>query len=168
MKVVAYFAISADGFIAGEHDDVSWVSKNSWDSYKKLVENARYAVVGRRTYDLMKPDEFIDDCRYLVLSSSHDIAKKHTDVEVSDTPKQALDKLKASGHQCAAVIGGAKTFSTLMRDKLIDELFLDIEPVLLGSGVRLFEGEVGSMTLLETLVHADKKTVQLHYKVHRK
>ncbi len=167
MKVVAYFAVSADGFIAGEHDDVSWVSEDSWNNYRKLVSAARFAVVGRRTYELMKPDEFIDDCRYLVLTTSSDVSKKHTNVEVTDAPREALQKLKAQGHQCAAVIGGASTFATLMHERLIEELYLDIEPVLLGSGIRLFEGEAGPMKFLDSQVLANGKTVQIHYQIHQ-
>lgn len=165
MKVVAYFAVSADGFVAGEYDDVSWVSKESWDTYKKLVSDAKLAVVGRRTYDLMHHDEFIADCRYLVLTTATDISKKHTDIEVTSAPREALAKLKAQGRQCAVAVGGAKAFATLMRDRLINELYLDVEPVLIGTGVRLFEGEMGTLKLLDTHTLENGKTVQLHYQV---
>jgi dihydrofolate reductase len=165
MKVVAYFAVSADGFIADEHDGVSWVSKASWSNYTKLVTDARFAIVGRRTYEMMKSDEFIDECRYLVLSSNQELHKKHENVEISTQPREALAKLKSQGHQCAAVIGGAHTFAKLMQEQLIEELYLDVEPVLLGKGVRLFEGEAGSLKLLETTLLPNMKTVQLHYGV---
>ncbi len=165
MKVVAYFAVSADGFVAGEYDDVSWVSKDSWDNYKKLVSDAKLAVIGRRTYDLMHHDEFISDCRYLVLTTASDISKKHTDIEFSSQPREALAKLKAQGHQCAVAVGGAKSFATLMRDRLINEVYLDVEPVMLGMGVRLFEGEMGTLRLLDSNILANGTTVQLHYQV---
>ena len=46
---------------------------------------------------------------------------------------------EAAGDKEVTVIGGASTFQQCINSALIDELHIDIMPVLLGEGLKLFE-----------------------------
>ncbi|PBC93601.1 dihydrofolate reductase [Streptomyces sp. Ag82_O1-15] len=60
---------------------------------------------------------------------------------VSDGIHSALDQAKAAaGDRNVDIAGGASTVQQYLREGLIDELQLHVVPVLLGEGLRLFEG----------------------------
>ena len=54
--------------------------------------------------------------------------------------------MEAAGERAVTVVGGADLTRQLLRAGLVDELRVDIMPVLLGAGLRLFEG-TGRLTL---------------------
>ncbi|HET6948522.1 MAG TPA: dihydrofolate reductase family protein [bacterium] len=47
--------------------------------------------------------------------------------------------MAAAGDKDAMVIGGARTVRQCLREALVDELHIDVMPVLLGGGLRLFD-----------------------------
>lgn len=60
---------------------------------------------------------------------------------VTDGIHSALDQAKAAaGDRNVDIAGGASTVQRYLREGLIDELQLHVVPVLLGEGLRLFEG----------------------------
>jgi len=52
MKVIVYMAMTANGLIATERDDVWFVSKVSWKSFNRMSRRAGNLVMGRRTLDV--------------------------------------------------------------------------------------------------------------------
>jgi dihydrofolate reductase len=59
---------------------------------------------------------------------------------VTDGVESAVAQAKvAAGDKAVTVIGGASVTQQLLRAGLVDELRIDVMPVLLGSGLRLFE-----------------------------
>lgn len=60
---------------------------------------------------------------------------------VTDGIHSALDQAKAAaGDRNVDIAGGASTVQQYLGEGLIDELQLHVVPVLLGEGLRLFEG----------------------------
>lgn len=53
-----------------------------------------------------------------------------------------------------------------MKEGLVDEIYLDIEPIVLGKGIQLFEDAdfESKLELLETRKFSNNE-IQLHYKV---
>ncbi len=86
---------------------------------------------------------------------------------MTDGIESALRKAKeAAGDRDVKIMGGATTVNQYLAAGLVDELWLHIAPVTIGSGVRLFEG-VPSLKL--EAVQASGTTVVTHirYKVFR-
>lgn len=55
-----------------------------------------------------------------------------------------------------------------MKANLIDEIYLDIEPIILGTGIKLFvNAEFEAKLQLMGIKKLSKDEVQLHYKVKR-
>ena len=52
---------------------------------------------------------------------------------------QALGRALGAGEKAVQVVGGAGVVQQLLRAGLVDELHVDVMPVLLGEGLRLFE-----------------------------
>jgi dihydrofolate reductase len=168
MKVILYMATTANGYIAKENDDTSWISKEEWNSYSKAVRDAGNMVIGHRTYEILTTQpEFaeLQDVRIVVLAHSdvHLLSEKHL---LAHSPAEALELLQGSSE--VVVAGGSMVNAAFLSQGLVDELYLDIEPLLLGTGIPLLE-RVGSETALELIATnmLSPNEVQLHYRVKR-
>ncbi len=169
MKVLLYMAVTPNGLIAKEDDDVSWVSKHSWKSYLDTVKKVGCVIIGRRTYELMPETEFIAGCRYIVFTHNRKLPKKSPDVHFTDkNPKSVLDALENEGIKEVCICGGGKLNGAFMKEKLVDELFLDVEPNVFGVGIPLF-GAVRFDAKLELIdvKKLSRNELQLHYRVRR-
>ncbi len=84
---------------------------------------------------------------------------------VTEGIERALELARASAGQKDVVIaGGARTIQQYLRAGLLDELFLHIVPVVLGSGERLLE-HVGDPTLVPIEVVASPAVTHVRYRV---
>ncbi len=159
-KVILYMAISADGFIAGNNDDVEWVGDDSWNSYLKFVKSCDIVIVGSRTFGMMEADEFVEGVKYLVATQDNDLDtgdfKKISIQSPSDMPQ--ANKV--------GVIGGGELNGGLAKMGVIDEAILDVEPVTLGQGKQLFGSHDVDLKLkLMTTKKIGESTIQNHYEV---
>lgn len=84
----------------------------------------------------------------------------------SKSPQEILNLLRKKGFSETLVCGGGQINGVFAKADLIDEIYSDIEPVVLGAGCRLF----GDTTVrLDLRLIGTKKlgaqTLQVHYKV---
>jgi dihydrofolate reductase len=160
-NVILYMAISSDGFIADESDQTPW-SDEEWRAFYEFVRSCDYAVIGKRTYEIMKKrNEFIEGPEYIVATTSKTLdtqgLKKVAIESRKDLPKEGR----------IGIIGGGEFNGRLAKLGLIDEMILDIENVKLVRGIRLF-GTYDvplKLELMESRV-VGPETIQRHYKVH--
>jgi len=84
---------------------------------------------------------------------------------VTDGIMSAYEQAKtAAGDRNIAIAGGANTVNQYLAAGLIDELWLHIAPVTIGSGARLFEG-VPDLKLEPQEVSGTKQITHIRYKV---
>lgn len=168
MKVSLYMAVSTNGMIAKGDNDTSWISKEEWDSYSLAVRTAGNVVMGRRTYEIItKQPEFQEfkDVRVVVVSSKSFKTLNSNHIAVN-SPIKAIKSLK--NFKEIIIAGGSILNTSFLGDNLVDEIYLDIEPVILGRGIKLFE-DIDFETSLE-LIETKKLShneIQLHYRVKR-
>ncbi len=159
MKTTLYMAVSADGYISGDKDNVNWVSEESWQSYQDFVKKNDVVLVGARTFKLMKKHEFVEGPRYFVATSQAISGDQATPIIVND--KADVPKADNLG-----VIGGGELNGRLAEMGLFDEIVLDIEPVVLGSGTELFGGRSPKLKLkLKSSKKLNEDTIQNRYEV---
>lgn len=105
-------------------------------------------VMGRRSYDMGEGDftgyEFQTPIFVLTHRAPDQIAKGENDklsfTFVTDGIDSAIAQAKAAaGDKDVTVIGGASTIQQCINARLADELEIDLRPVLLGEGTRLFD-----------------------------
>jgi dihydrofolate reductase len=78
---------------------------------------------------------------------------------------EAVARLKQEDGKDIMVNGSGALVRTLMRDDLLDELRLFVHPVVLGSGIRLFDDESDPVELALTDSHAyDNGVISLTYR----
>lgn len=164
MKVILYMAISLNGMIAKSDDDTSWISKEEWDSYSLAVRNAGCLIVGHRTYNILtKQPEFSEFKDVKLVVVAHDnfktLAPNHL---IAHSPKEALELLK--DYKEVVVAGGGALNASFFEENLIDEVFIDIEPIILGQGIPLFRDKdfERNLRFLGQKKITDNE-IQLHY-----
>ncbi len=160
-------AISVDGYIAKKDDDTSWISTVEWNSYAAIIKKSRCLIVGHRTYDILtKQPEFAELGKIkIIIVSNKDFKTLDQNHQIAKSCKEAVGLL--TDFEEVIVAGGGILNSSFMKERLVDEIYLDVEPIVLGEGIQLFKNadfEV-KLELLETSkLSADE--IQLHYKVH--
>ncbi|SRR5260221_7216203 len=166
MKVILYMAVSANGRITGKDEEVDWVSKNSWGSYLATLKGVGNMIIGHNTYKVMGEDELQDEYLYVVMTKHLKTSDKRNVLFSDQDPKNVLELLESKGYKKALVAGGSQINSLFMKQGLVDEVYLDIEPILLGKGISLFDEAdfEYELKLLDTK-KLSKNTIQLHYQV---
>ena len=171
MKIILYMAPTANGMIAKENDDTSFVSKTEWKEFCRMVKKVGNLVIGRRTYEIMwKNGESarIGKAKVLVISRKTRKLGNVTGVTCFDSPQKAINFLNKQGFKEAIVAGGGKLNSAFMKAGLVDEIYLDIEPIVFGRGIKLFADENFEARLqLVGIKKLSPSEVQLHYKVNK-
>ncbi len=85
----------------------------------------------------------------------------------SASPAQLLSALSARGLRRCALLGGAQIHSLLLNARLIDELWLTVEPVLFGRGTPLLAQATDTRLRLLTEEKLAADTLLLKYEVLR-
>lgn len=154
-KVIAGMSVSVDGFISGSDGSVDGLYSDFAEllaapSFKAMIETTGAAVMGRRVYEMADPFEWANDdyeFQTPIFVLTHTPPATYPEGNgrlsftfVSDGIESAISQAKeAAGNKDVQVIGGASTIQQCLNAGLCDELQIDIMPVLLGKGVRLFE-----------------------------
>jgi len=89
---------------------------------------------------------------------------------INDGIESALEKARASAKgKDIRIQGGANTIQQFLNAGLVDEFFLHLTPVFLGSGIRLFEGiDKDKYQVQIEEVIPSKLTTHLRYKLNKK
>ena len=165
MKVFLYNAISLDGFIAGIDDDTSWV--NDDDAYFKEANKAGAVITGRKTYDPGGEEYTVPDCKnYVYTSEPEKYISKNQVKFISGSPESVLEQVAKDGYKTVLVVGGGEANRSFLGSNLIEELILDIHPVFVNKGTKLFgEKELQIKIELLSTKQLDHGVVQNRYKV---
>lgn len=168
MKVIIYSIPTINGLIAMEDEkDYSFISDKSWEFYLKEIKNAGAFIMGRRTYEVsLRTGVFPYDCLNIVMTKQKIKNKWDDKVIFTDLePKEVLRMLEKKGFSKVLVTGGHLSAS-FMKEKFVDEIWIDLVPRAFTSGIGLFAGDYfdANLKLLEVKRFAENE-VQLRYKV---
>jgi dihydrofolate reductase len=183
-KLKLQVEISVDGCIAGPNNEMDWLISD--DEIMKYIDNIADSVdtilMGRKMVDEFVP--YWTEVANKPNDSWNAFAKKmieipkivftktltksnwiNTEIAKGDLNDE-ITKLKSQDGKDILVYGGASFDSSLIKEKLIDEFYLFVNPIVLGSGKAIFKDlkEIQKLTLIESKVF-DCGLVLLHYEV---
>ncbi len=139
MKTILIFVSSLDGKVTkwGETNVRSWSSHQDQDYYKKIWNDSRLIIMGSYTFNA---DTFIPSPDHLIIvMTGHPDQYKRFEITgqmefTTETPVELSSRFRMKGHQQMLVVGGPHVATSFLKEQLIDELWLTIEPKIFGSG----------------------------------
>jgi dihydrofolate reductase len=141
-KVTFGGASSLDNFIARKDDAVDWLLWNEEVSEitQSFWESIDTVVMGRRTYEVSARSGTgaYPGVKNYVFSRTIKESSDRTLTFVSEDAAAFVKRLKNEEGKGICVMGGGLLAKSLFEADLIDEVGLNIHPVLLGSGIPLF------------------------------
>ncbi len=166
-KFIAIAAITLDGRIAkGQKHMSDWTSKEDKVFMRALLDQCDLVIVGNNTYQTaIKP---LSKRNCLVFTHSlpplplgegrgEGVFKKSDKLIYADPNKTNVKKLTAKlKYKKIAILGGAQTYAYCLKNNLLDELYLTIEPLVFGAGISLFGDTVLNNPSRRGRAEADK------------
>lgn len=169
MKVILYMGISINGYIAKENGDSEWTSDEDLKGFYNQSKSAGNIIMGRNTYLAASKSGYFPfpDALNIVITHQNIENKWGDKVLITDkSPKEIIKELEQKGFKNAFLAGGGQVNTSFIKENLIDEIYLDVEPLLLGKGIKLFaDGDFEFDLELIEIKKLNSDTVQLHYKI---
>jgi len=175
MTTVSWHVVtSLDGYIAAPGDDMSWVFDVFGPSatVDEIVSTTSAIVMGRRTYEVEdrdRPGIYGGRWKGALFVLTHDPPASVPDWMTGafvDGVEDAVAKAKAAAGAGKVGLLGASVARQCLDAGLLDEIVVQIAPVLLGDGVRVFDLPGGHRIKLEkTAVAESGRLTDLSFRV---
>ena len=167
-RLIVSMWITLDGFVAGPHDSMDWLRADPdlMDYELGLVEQASALLLGRVTHSdsathwpavaagevdsdeaNMRYARRLDQLDKIVVSRSGDIAAWPQTRLVEEVTADEIQRIKDRANGDVVVYGSLSLIKTLSALKVIDELHLVVNPVLLCNGKPLLDTEQSPVQL---------------------
>lgn len=171
MRISIYIAISANGFISNSRNVPDWLSPEYSQGFVSICQKLKAVIMGKTTYNLLAPDYLPLQKEGITVVLTKDEQAKSANSTVVFTKNKApeiAEMLAKKGYTKAVIIGGAMTMSEFINARLVDDIYLVMEPVLLGSGLPLLKNmELESRLNLLEVTKINENSIQLHYKIQK-
>lgn len=147
-KIRLFIAMSLDGYIADCKGSVNWLvgqgdDAEDFDAYSDFVKDIDTILMGWNTYHQivieLSPNKWVYDdfTTYVVTHNKHTSTDK---IRFTDkSPVELVKELREENGKDIWVCGGANLIQQLVREDWIDDYYITVIPIILGSGIRLFE-----------------------------
>jgi len=159
-RIISFVHLSLDGFVAGPKGDMSWIKHPDelFDWVGTLTDKADAALYGRTTYEMMqsywptaadKPNATKHDKEHsawyskvhkIVLSKTLNGKDLKDTTVISDNLNENITKIKGQEGKNILLLGSPGATQSLLRENLIDEFLIAVNPIVLGEGVPFFKG----------------------------
>lgn len=162
IKAFIIAAQTLDGFIARDKNQLSmdWNSPEDKKRFVALTKKAGVVVMGSTTYKTFnKP---LKDRLNIVYTRSGSFEGAES---TSENPLELLKKLENRGYTEVAICGGSEIYSMFMEAGLVDTIYLTVEPVYFGEGIKLFNKSIDKKMTLVSHEKTESGTLFLEYKV---
>ena len=175
---------SLDGYVAGVNGEMNWIKFDEalFDFVGTMTAKADTALYGRVTYEMMqgywpeageKPNATKHDKEHaawynnvtkVVLSTTLQEAGLQNTKVINDQLSENISQLKNANGKNILIFGSPRASQSLLREGLIDEFWLFVNPIILGQGMPLFKDVTSTINL--KLVESktfDCGVIALHY-----
>ncbi|HEY1580905.1 MAG TPA: dihydrofolate reductase family protein [Terracidiphilus sp.] len=150
-RVTLHMVSSLDGFIARKDNSVSWLEDDgsvyeagvsvSAEEIATFVKAIDCYVMGSRTYEHALELGWVYGDTPTVVVTGRELPSTRKSVEFySGALKELVEEKLAPRYRNIWLVGGAMLSQRFLELGLVDEIRLTIAPVLLGDGLRLFDG----------------------------
>jgi dihydrofolate reductase len=145
-RIVLGLAVSLDGFIEGPNGEYDWCFNDQDYGLTEFFKSIDAIFIGRKSYEVARSNGGMDmwkGTKTYVFSNTVAPADDITIVRSMDEVRPIID----SPGKDIWLFGGAELTTAFINAGLVDELWLSIHPILLGSGKPLFQNINGRKQL---------------------
>lgn len=180
-KLVSLIHLSLDGFCAGPNGEMDWITLNPaiFEDADRVIATAGAAVYGRTTYGMMRgywPTVLDDDkapedrrahARWVEAAEkitfsrtleSSDWNNVHLKQDVKD-----IEALKRQPGKNLLIFGSPGLVRSFQALDVIDEYWMFLNPILLGAGVRFFDGAHKTRFRIADTKRFEGDVMRFHY-----
>ena len=164
MKIILMMAMTADGKIARSSDHFpDWTSKEDKRIFSEITKKHGVVIMGESTFKTFPRP--LPDRLNVVFTLEKNPQKQENVKWVSGEPEKVLVELEKMGYESAILGGGANLNAQFLKKKLIDEIWLTIEPKIFGEGLGIFSGDFDEDLKLLSVEKINEDSVVVKYKV---
>lgn len=144
-KVILGLAVSLDGFIEGPNGEYDWCFTDQDYGMNDFLQRVDTILMGRKSYEVaMAAGEnygmpAMPPMKEYIFSNTLTKVKDGATLVSGDTIA-AVREIKEQAGKDIWLFGGAALTGSLIKAGLVDELWLSVHPILLGTGRPLFTG----------------------------
>lgn len=174
MKVVIIAVSSLNGKITKDQDPniYSWTSKGDSQLFFLLIKKNNLIVMGSKTYEAARSViKFKKNKLRVVLTRNPEKYSGETIKGIleftNENPSELVKRLGDRGYKKMLVVGGGTINSLFLKSKLVNAIYLTIEPKIFGTGKNLIsETKLDTSLKLISIKKLNKQgTLLLRYKV---
>lgn len=146
-KLILGLAVTLDGYIEGPNGEYDWCFTDQDYGLNEFFKRIDASFIGRKSYEMMQqynegnsgePIPGIPSLTEYVFSKTLTSVKEGT-VLISDDSIAEARRIKSQPGKDIWLFGGAALYDALLKEGLVDELWLSVHPILLGGGKPLFQ-----------------------------
>ncbi|MDF1549791.1 MAG: dihydrofolate reductase family protein [Bacteroidales bacterium] len=161
-KVILYVAQSLDGYIARENGAVDWLSFIEGEDYgfHKFFDEVSVVFLGNTTYNqvLTFEGEFPYKSKDVFVFTRDNSKYKDENVQfIASKVGEYTKKIKNKAKGPCWLVGGGQITSYFLENHLLDEIRLFTIPILLGSGIPLFN-KINNESKVKLIKNTEFKT----------
>jgi dihydrofolate reductase len=136
-KLILGLAVSLDGFIEGPNGEYDWCFTDQDYGLRDFFKQIDAVFIGRKSFE-MAGTGILPKATCYVFSNSLQKAKKGVQIVKGDIKKE-VERIKNEPGKDIWLFGGASLTESLLKEGLVDILWLSVHPLLLGKGKLLFQ-----------------------------
>lgn len=140
MKVILVAVATLNGKITkGDDPDIyTWTSEEDQTFFFSLLKKNRLLVMGSKTYEAVRDKIDLHDGKLRIILTSRPQNYSSESVKgklefSAETPRQLVNRL-AMRYEALLLVGGAQVHASFLKDNLVDEMYVTIEPLMFGQG----------------------------------
>lgn len=167
MNTILYASLSANGRVIFAEDVKHQTNPEVVADFMQLAASTRNLIIGKTTFELLLGNPMVrqafEGIEIIVLSKK--MPPQHG-ITMASSPAEAIQYCIKKGYKDTLVIGGAQVYQSFLTQGLINDLVLNLMPMITaGGGALTLPGAPDlQLTLLETKKIASEIT-QLRYRM---
>jgi dihydrofolate reductase len=177
MNVFIIVSTTLDGFISKQinQNSFAWTSKADKKFFRDRSKQAGVVVMGKISFDTIDPKyrPLVDRLNVIYTRqneaeflSERQIAVDRSKIRITQqSPTELIEGLAAEGYKEVAICGGSSIYTHFLKSALVDKIYVTVEPVIFGDGVKLFNEELDIRLKLVKTEDIGEGTVLLEYDV---
>ncbi len=183
-NLVALMHISFDGFAATDKGEMDWLTYDQkiFEHVSKFISKVDTGIYGPKTFQMMegywpgvlknpqsgeleaKHAQWYQGAKKIVCSQTLKSLENKEARLINGNLEEEIRKLKQQSGKDMMVFGSPRLTQSLARLDLFDEYVINVNPILLGGGIRMFEELPRIKLALASVTRFDSGVVGFHYK----